>query len=182
MSEWWEIAAGTTSTGTQGPVVRQVASQVAALELQSCSVTTAKVAAGNITSESASGNLKQRSVTVAIPSLASCQTGFGSTGYVLWQPRVAVTLQNLAVTPYSDWSFSTSGADSIELWSCASGSAGTWTASSTAVGQIGERLTVTLASTGASIAAGAPVLVNFVTTTCSGKTGGVVQLDYTTTG
>ena len=173
MTEWWQLSGtDSTETGAGQAAIRGESNQIGTVEL----------AALSVTSEKASANLVARSFATVTADPALTSTSIGSTAYVLFKPVVPIQLENIYAVPLTAWAAVTSGAESINVWSAAGGVVGTWTASSTAVGAVGVPLTLTLASTGISLAAASSLFLNIIATTCSNIPAHAFQIDYTTTG
>ena len=101
-------------------------------ELQACAVVDTHLRARGVTSERASATLVARSVVASLASASTCLF-LGSTGFVVWRPAVAVSLDSIYLVPLVPWCSSSTAQVALQLWSCATGVVGNFNTSSTVI-------------------------------------------------
>lgn len=165
---WW-LDSGSTSTG----------GFLEADDLKAGAVTTAKIAAQNVTSEKASDNLQTRSIAVPLSSRVASSSGGYSSTYVVWQPLVPITLERVTLHHTAAWIAATSGTFAT-LYRNSSSSVADFTFETTAAIAAGERrasgsLVVT------QVAAQTNLTLKWNVSTCDTVGATAVVFDYTTT-
>lgn len=98
MADWWARGAEPLLDGK---------AEVGTNDLADDGVTTAKIAALNVTSECISANAIQRTVMVPLPAQAAGTTAPMTSAFAIWTAKTAVVINNLALWMQSSWVMST---------------------------------------------------------------------------
>ena len=173
VGDWW-------ARGSE-PLLAGDEAQVGTADVADSAITTAKLAALNVTSEKISANALQRSVIAQLPDLAAAATL--SSAFVVWTPKTAVQINGFSLIPMTSWVQTTVQTTPVgTLYAGAGAAIGTVNIPTTDAPVGGIALAGTVAAA-YSVAAGQAVSFGLTAATSAGMNAPAhaLQIDYLST-